>query len=90
MVDTSDVHVNKGNALSKDDENKLKVGSFIRFCKDPPEDIHHCGIFEWANGVLLSFNTGSNTWSVYSQGMFFECKDEWIDPGFVTFNFLKK
>ena len=60
-------------------------GSLVKFCLSPPKEIHHCGIFEWGTGLIISLNENRTHYSVLYEGQVIMVDRQWVaDIDFFT------
>lgn len=56
----------------------MKSGDLVKFCKNPPEDMDHCNIWEFGVGVILSIDLEKDTCKILCEGTEYSVGSEWI------------
>lgn len=53
-------------------------GSLVTFCKSPPKEIYHCGVFEWCVGLIISETSDGSCYNILFEGEVRVVEKSWV------------
>ena len=59
--------------------NVMKPGDLVRFCINPPREPDYCNIWQFAIGLLLSYDPEINECKILCEGEVHTCDSKWVD-----------